>query len=221
MKQPLGIMTEPRAALGFMHYFVPGDDPGAPVLLLLHGTGGDEGDLLPFGQALFPGSTLLSPRGQVLENGMPRFFRRLPQGVFDQVDLARRTAELGSFIEGASREYRVSPGRVIAVGFSDGANIAASLLLRDPTKLAGAILVRPIVPFVPTEMPDLQSKPVLLLAGSQDPVVPPNQPEQLADILRSAGANVTLHWEAGGHTLTSRDVSRAREWLRQNTPPAQ
>ena len=199
--------------LGFVHRFDPGTDPDAPTLLLLHGTGGDENDLIPLGRALAPGAALLSARGKALEHGMPRFFRRLAEGVFDQDDLKQRTAELAAFIEAASREYRIQQERLIAVGFSNGANIAASTLLRYPDGLAGAVLIRAMVPFVPEQTPRLAQKPILLLGGERDSIVPRKQTEELASIFRSAGADVSLHWEPADHALTPGDVAIAREWL--------
>lgn len=207
--------AEPSANLGFAHRFEAGTDPTAPTLLLLHGTGGDENDLLPLGRAIVPGAALLSARGKVLENGMPRFFRRIAEGVFDQEDLAFRTRELAEFIDAACEKYSVDRTRLFAIGFSNGANIAASVLLRFPEKLAGAILIRAMVPFVPKQVPDLRSKPVLLLSGRADPIVPTAQVDELADILTSAGASVALHWEKAGHTLIQSDVSTARDWMRR------
>jgi phospholipase/carboxylesterase len=199
------------ADLQFKYRFEPARHSCAPTLLLLHGTGGDENDLVPLGRMLAPTAALLSPRGQVLENGMPRFFRRIAEGVFDQEDLARRTAELASFIENVISAHKLRP--VMAVGFSNGANIAASLLLRYPGQLAGAVLIRPMVPFLPAELPVLSDKPILLLSGNRDPIVPPDQPETLARLLRSAGANVTLEWVPAGHQLTESELKRARDWL--------
>lgn len=201
--------------LGFAHRFEPATDASAPTLLLLHGTGGDENDLLPLGRAVLPGAALLSPRGKVLENGMPRFFRRLAEGVFDQEDLTLRTRELAEFINAASAHYAIDPARLFAVGFSNGANMAASVLLRFPDKLAGAILIRAMVPFVPKQAPDLRAKPVLLLSGREDPIVPTDQPEELAAMFKSAGADVTLQWEKAGHGLTQGDVSTARDWMKR------
>jgi len=158
--------------LGFSHRFETGTDPLAPTLLLLHGTGGDENDLISLGQTIAPGSSLLSPRGKILENGMPRFFRRLAEGVFDLDDLAQRTSELARFLEAAANKYGFPLDRLIAVGFSNGANIAASLLLSFPQTLAAAIFIRAMVPFVPDTLPGLEGKSVLLLSGQLDPIVP-------------------------------------------------
>jgi len=201
--------------LGFAHRFEPATEATAPTLLLLHGTGGDENDLLPLGRAIAPGAALLSPRGKVLENGMPRFFRRIAEGIFDQEDLTAHTRELAQFIEAASKKYEIDRAHLFAVGFSNGANMAASVLLRFPDELTGAILIRAMVPFVPEQTPDLQNKPVLLLSGREDPIVPTDQPQQLAAIFKSAGADVTLHWENAGHGLTQSDVSTARDWMKR------
>ncbi len=186
------------------------------ALLLLHGTGGNESDLVPLGRMLLPGAALLSPRGKVLERGMPRFFRRLAEGVFDQEDLTLRTAELARFIQQASEQYGLDPGKLVAVGFSNGANIAASLLLRFPSLLAGAILMRAMPPFIPAEPVDLGRKPVLMLSGERDPIVQRDQVMQLANLLRDSQADLTLHWGEGGHNLAQDDVSVARDWLQRS-----
>ena len=197
--------------LGFRHRFVPGTDPAAPPLLLLHGTGGNENDLLPMGEALRPGAALLSPRGQVLENGMPRFFRRLAEGVFDLDDLRARTGQLADFVEAARREYGI--GAPIAVGFSNGANVAAALLLLRPGTLRGALLLRPMVPLVPEPLPALGGVPVQIVAGRTDPIVPPAGTEALAELLRTCGAEVRIAWLAGGHGLAGEDLEIGQRWM--------
>lgn len=198
--------------LGFVHRYLPGA-PGMPVLLLLHGTGGDESDLLPLGESLLPGAARLSPRGKVLENGMPRFFRRLREGVFDLDDLRTRTDELADFVQAAEQAYGTGGRRPIAVGFSNGANIAASMLLLRPEILGGALLIRPMVPLVPETLPELGGIPVQINAGEVDPIVPPPQSEALAKLLTAAGAGVTLEWIAGGHALTREDLEVGRRWF--------
>src|SRR5918994_5591346 len=198
--------------LGFVHRFLPGA-PERPVLLLLHGTGGDENDLLPLGEALVPGAARLSPRGKVLENGMPRFFRRLAEGVFDLDDLRKRTHELADFVEAADAAYGLNGRKPIAVGLSNGANIAASMLLLRPGTLGGALLLRPMVPLVPETLPDLGGVPVQINAGQVDPLVPPPQSEALAKLLTNAGARVKLHWIVGGHAVTREDLEAGREWF--------
>jgi|SRR5918995_6769133 predicted esterase len=198
---------------GFVHRFVPAEEPGAPTLLLLHGTGGDENDLLPLGRMLDERAALLSPRGKVLENGMPRFFRRLSMGVFDEEDLVKRTHELASFVEGTASEYGLDPKRLFAVGFSNGANIAASLLLLHPGLLAGAVLLRAMTPFELETFPDLSGTPVYLAAGRSDQMIPPESTERLAELLREAGAGVTLDWQPGGHGIGRAEVEAARDWL--------
>lgn len=195
------------------HRFVPGS-PGEPrTLLLLHGTGGNEDDLLPLGRALLPGAALLSPRGQVLEQGMPRFFRRLAEGVFDEADLRARTAQLADFVTWAAAEHGFDVTRVTAVGFSNGANIAGSLLLLRPATLSGAVLFRATVPLVPETPPVLDGVRVLLGAGRRDPLVSAAEVERLAGMLEAAGADVSLHWEQAGHQLTPGDVTAAQAWL--------
>ncbi len=198
--------------LGLVHRFLPGA-PGLPVLLLLHGTGGDEHDLLPLGEALLPGAPRMSPRGKVLENGMPRFFRRLAEGVFDLDDLRNRTHELADFLEAADKAYGLNGRKPVAVGFSNGANIAASLLLLRPGVLGGALLIRPMVPFVPESLPDLGGVLVQINAGQADPLVPPPQSEALAQLLGDAGASVRLHWVSGGHALTPEDLDAGKAWF--------
>ncbi len=199
--------------LDFVHRYVPATEPGAPTLLLLHGTGGDENDLLPLGRMLEVRAALLSPRGKVLEHGMPRFFRRLAEGVFDHEDLVNRTHELADFAEQAVNEYGLDSARLYAVGFSNGANIAASLLLLHPRLLAGAVLLRAMVPFEPETMPDLSGTPVYLAAGRSDQMVLPENTERLAQLLRGAGAEVTLDWQPGGHSIGRAEVESSRDWF--------
>ena len=209
--------SKPAAAenrdLGFVHIFVPSEKPDTPTLLLLHGTGGDERDLLPLGRELWPGAALLGVRGKVLENGMPRFFRRLAEGVFDVEDLKSRTNELAQFIDAASERYDFSKKRLIAVGYSNGANIAASVILLHPHYLAAAILFRAMVPFVPDIIRNFSHLSVFIGAGRLDPIVPSGQVEELADILESGGADVTISWRQGGHELGEDDVQAAKSWL--------
>lgn len=189
----------------FVHVKEPGT--GTP-LLLLHGTGADETQLLGLGRMLAPGAPLLSPRGKVLENGMPRYFRRLAEGVFDQEDLRARALELAAWVDANADDPP------LAVGFSNGANIASAMLLLSPHTLSGALLIRPMVPFEPDPLPDLRGKRVLLLSGRADPMVAPGQPEQLAALLRRAGADVELSWQNAGHELGAGDVAEARAWTR-------
>ena len=206
----------------FNHRFIPvetgrqGSDL-SPTLLLLHGTGGNENDLLDLGHMLLPQAARLSPRGRVLENTMPRFFRRLAEGVFDVPDLHARTYELADFVVAASQYYHFDPKHVIAIGFSNGANIAASMFFLCPDVLAGAVLFRPMVPFVPEQLPDLAHIPIFIGAGRRDPIVPLSQTEQLAALLQASGAVVTTHWCEGGHAITQQDVRSAQIWLRQNS----
>ena len=202
-----------KTDLDFVHVYQPPSTRSAPVLLLLHGTGGNEHDLVPFGQALVPGAAILSPRGKVLERGMPRFFRRLAEGVFDLDDLKFRTQELAAFLREAAARYGFDQSKLTAVGFSNGANIAGSLLLLSPKSLAGAVLIRAMVPIVPDPLPQLAHIPVLVVNGRQDPYVSPSQTEDLIDLLRRAGADVTLTWQPGGHGLTEADVTEAGRWL--------
>jgi phospholipase/carboxylesterase len=193
------------------------DDNESLTLLLLHGTGGNEDDLIPVGQMLSSSASLLSPRGKVLENGMPRFFKRLAEGVFDMEDLKFRTKELADFVKDASNSYSFNLDKTIAVGFSNGANIAASLLLSYPDTIKGAILFRAMVPFLPDSLPELSGKKVLLSAGTFDPIVSKSQVEGLLNILQKSGADVILKWQQSGHNLTQTDIVNAKEWLEKNS----
>jgi predicted esterase len=202
------------ADLGFVHVFKPAKNPGAPTLLLLHGTGGDENDMLPLG-GLSPGAALLSPRGKVLESGMPRFFRRLAEGVFDVEDVKVRAGELADFVTAAAAHYRFDPTRVIAMGFSNGANIASAMLLLRPGVLKGAILFRAMVPLAPEASPDapLSNTRALISNGRIDPLVLPEETDRLARLLRQHGADVEVHWQPAGHQLMPSDFAVAKTWL--------
>lgn len=199
--------------LGFVHKFVPPTGGSQLTLLLLHGTGGNESDLIHLGHELSPGAALLSPRGNVLENGMPRFFKRMGEGIFDLNDLADQTHNLAVFTREASKAYGFPLGRVVAVGYSNGANIAGSTLILHPETLAGAVLFRPMVPFVPDAMPQLSGKPILILAGSRDSIVPKEETERLAGLLKRAGADLTLNWADATHGITGDEVGTGKEWL--------
>ena len=198
--------------LGFSYRIEPATAGDARTLLLLHGTGGDENDLIDLGRMLAPSAALLSPRGRVLEGGASRFFRRLAEGIFDLEDLRLRTAELASFVERAAEGHSLDPSRIIAVGFSNGANIAASLLLTRPSLLRGAVLFRAMVPFEPAELVRSSAR-VLLSEGRSDPLVPRANAERLAELLRATGAMLTLEWQQAGHQLTQADAESARRWL--------
>jgi len=198
-------------ATDFIHRFVPGTAAGAAPLLLLHGTGGDETDLLPLGQMIAPGAALLSPRGKVLEHGMPRFFRRLAEGVFDHEDVVRRAHELADFVAAAGERHGL--GKPVAVGFSNGANIAAAMLQLRPEALAGAVLIRAMVPLPVAPASDLAGKPVLILSGAMDPIIPEANAAELARQLSAAGAAVTHEVLPTGHQLTQCDITLARDFL--------
>ena len=206
-------MNTSAQAFGYVHRYLPpsGDDPR--TLLLLHGTGGDENDLVPLGQMLAPDAGILSPRGTVNENGAARFFKRLAEGVFDVEDLHARTKDLVAFIGGAASQYHFDPSQVVAVGFSNGANIAGSVLLSSPKTLNSAVLFRPMVPYVPEAPASLEGHRVYIGAGESDTIVSRLHPERLAEMLRVLGAEVTLNWQPAGHALTRADVSSAYDWL--------
>jgi predicted esterase len=196
-----------------IHEFVPGSSNR--TLLLLHGTGGNERDLIPLGRELDPAAALLSPRGKVLENGMPRFFRRLAEGVFDLEDLQKRTYELADFVAATADRYNIDNRNIIAVGYSNGANIAASILLMRPEVLAGAVLFRAMVPLELEKQPELANVRVWVGAGNHDPIIPTSETRRLVDLLRTAGADVTVRFLNAGHALTPADISLAHDWLRK------
>jgi phospholipase/carboxylesterase len=203
----------------FIHRFIPASSKTKQTnltLLLLHGTGGTEDDLIPLGKDLASYASLLTVRGKVLENGMPRFFRRLEEGVFDLEDLKIRTDELAEFILKSSSVYEFDLKKIIAVGYSNGANIAASLLLRRQEVLAGAILFRAMVPFIPDVLPDLSKKSIILLEGTYDPIVSKQEAESLLKIFTKARSNVTMKWQDSGHNLTQKDIESAKKWLEIN-----
>lgn len=198
--------------MNHIHHFIPstGSDK---TLLMLHGTGGDENDLVPLARMLVPAAAILSPRGNVLENGMPRFFRRLAEGVFDMEDLAHRTNELGKFIDDAVATYGIDREKLVAVGFSNGANIAASLMLTHPNVLRSAVLLSAMVSFEPKTPAALSGARVFLGAGRRDPMIPIGQVERLGQIFEAGGADVTTFWHNGGHTITNDELQAVQQWI--------
>lgn len=198
-------------SLSFIHRFEPGADPTRPPILLLHGTGGDEEDLLPLGRLIAPGSALLSPRGKVLEGGMPRFFRRLAEGVLDEDDVRFRAGELADFVAEARAAYRLAAP--IAVGFSNGANVAAATLMLRPDALAGAALLRAMAPLRDPPKVDLTGKPVLQLSGRSDPIIPAELAARLASTLIEAGAALEREILPTGHQLSQRDADLVKVWI--------
>jgi predicted esterase len=198
----------------YHHLYEPGADPGAPPLLLLHGTGGNEHDLIRLARAISPGSAVLSPRGDVSEGGALRFFARLGEGVFDPAEVTRRTQALADFVVAAANHYKIDRARLTAVGLSNGANIGATLLLLRPETLGGGILFRPMVVLDQSAAAgSLADKRVLLCNGTTDPLVPPGDPARLATLLRAGGAEVKLETVPASHALTPRDVAAAQSWL--------
>jgi predicted esterase len=197
--------------LSHIHRWEPGTDE--LTVLALHGTGGDENDLLPLVKMLHPTANVLSPRGKVLEGGMPRFFRRLAMGVFDLEDLKARSTELIAFVDDAAREYGFDRNRVVVAGYSNGANIGGAMLFMSPGTFAGAALFHAMKPFDPEHTIDLSGAPVFLSGGRMDPMIPADQTEALGDLLESAGANLTMFWGPGGHELTNPEVEAARDWF--------
>lgn len=205
-------------SLAYTHLFEPATDPAAVPLLLLHGTGGDEYDLVRLGHALAPGAALLSPRGDVSEGGARRFFARLAEGVFDPAEVTRRTHALADFIAAAAAKYGFRSSALVAVGFSNGANVAATLLQLRPESLGAAILLRPMVVLdQAAAQRSLEGKRILLLNGDFDPIVPPDHPERLAALLRAGGAEVARQSIPASHALTPGDVAAAQRWLQQKS----
>jgi phospholipase/carboxylesterase len=202
---------ETAADLNFIHRFIPGDEPGKPPLLLLHGSGGDEHDLIPLAERIAPGHALLSPRGKVSDDGITRFFRRDPDGGWDLEDFNERTIDLAGFVRRARETYGL--GKPIALGYSNGANVGWSLLLKEPAALIGAILLRAMLPFDPRPLPDLRGIPVLLIAAHDDELIPVERAGLLAALLGEAGADVTYEVLPAGHGLTPEDLKLASEWL--------
>jgi phospholipase/carboxylesterase len=200
-------MTE----LSFIHRYEPATEPGHPPLLLLHGTGGDENDLLGLGRMISPGSALISPRGKILENGMPRFFRRLAEGVFDEEDVRFRANELADFVAQARKAYGLAAP--VAVGFSNGANIAAAMLMLRPEALAGAALLRAMVPLSDAPETDLAGKRVLMISGAMDPIIPADNSAQLAASLSASGAELQHQILPTGHNLSQTDLQLLVKWF--------
>lgn len=199
-----------------IHKFFKGTNPNRPTLLLLHGTGGDENDLIPVGKMIDQEANLLTVRGEVIENGMPRFFRRLAPGVFDEQDLMYRTSQLHDFIDQASKTYDFDRGDVIAIGYSNGANIAANMLMQIPYSLRGAILMHPMLPRKDGQVPELKNTKVLITAGNNDPIVPLESTQALKQVLDRNGAEVSLSWFKFGHKLSSEEIQVIIKWYQQS-----
>jgi phospholipase/carboxylesterase len=198
------------------HFFQKGTDLSKPTLLLLHGTGGNEMDLVPLAAKIDEDCSILSIRGNVLENGMPRFFKRLAEGVFDEADLVFRTNELNDFLDEAAIKYDLDRSNLVALGYSNGANIAGSLLFHYQHALRGAMLLHPMVPRRGIQLPDLTNTPIFISAGANDPICPPVETKELHTILENAHADVEVHWENYGHQLTYSELEAARNWYQNN-----
>lgn len=200
--------------LGFIHRFVPAEDVSSgETLLVLHGTGGNENDLIGIGQTIAPGAAILSPRGNVSENGSQRFFKRLAEGVFDPKEVRSRAEELARFIRAAIAKYGLDASRIYALGYSNGANAASTVMFIDPKLLQGAVLFRPMLVFEPEEPSDLSGASVFISAGRMDPIVPVSSVERLVELFESAHAEMTLKWQLAGHNLAPSEVREAAEWF--------
>ncbi|PMC39136.1 carboxylesterase [Bacillus sp. UMB0899] len=198
------------------HIYIEGKNINAPTLLLLHGTGGNEKDLLPIAEMIAPEASVLGVRGNVSENGMPRFFRRLSEGVFDEEDLIFRTKELNDFLDKSAKQYNFNRNRILAIGYSNGANIAASLMYHHENTLQGAVLLHAMVPIRGVQIPKLSGTPIFIGAGVNDPLIPMQETKELAEALRNADANVTEHWGQAGHQLTREEIEQAKNWYEMN-----
>lgn len=200
--------------LGFIHRFAPAEEPASgETLIVLHGTGGDENDLIGIGQAVAPGAAMLSPRGNVLENGAPRFFRRLAEGVFDPKEVRSRGMELAGFIRAAITRYGLDAARIYALGYSNGANIASTVMFIEPDLLQGAMMFRPMLVYEPEGKHDLSGSSVFISAGRMDPIVPASSVERLVELFEASHAEVTLKWQLAGHSLAPSEVREAAEWF--------
>jgi predicted esterase len=199
--------------LGFIHRFVATRDSDADTLVVLHGTGGDENDLIGIGQSVAPDAAILSPRGNVLENGAPRFFRRLAEGVFDPKEVRERAEELARFIRAATVTYRLDPARIYSLGYSNGANVASTVMLVEPGIIRASVLLRPMLVYEPPEKTDLSGSSAFISAGRMDPIVPAESIEKLVSLFESAHADVTLKWQLAGHSLVPSEIREAGEWL--------
>lgn len=197
----------------FVHKFIPATSDETRTLLLLHGTGGDENDLIPLGQTLLRGAGILSVRGRVLEGGMPRFFRRFAEGLFDLDNLREEAAALNEFLPQAAAQYGFDPSKLVGIGFSNGANMAHSLMGLYPTSLAEAVLIRAMTTMPELEYSGLDGKRVFISSGKSDPILPVADAENLADQLRKGGADVTHLWLDAGHNLTRGELGEISAWL--------
>ena len=209
-------MADDSAITAYRHRFEPGEPStpaGAWTLLTLHGTGGDENDLIPLGRTLLPGAPMLSPRGNVSEGGALRFFRRQAEGVLDLADLAAKSSDMECWVAAAITTYDLTADKIIAVGFSNGANLAASMFLRGTRVLSAGVLLSPMIPFRPESQPNLSGTPIFVGAGRNDPIVPADQARALIEELRSSGATVTEHWMTGGHGITPDEMRAAQAWV--------
>jgi phospholipase/carboxylesterase len=198
------------------YIFRKGSSQKLPTLLLLHGTGGTEYDLLPIAQMIAPDSNVLSIQGEVLENGMARFFKRLAEGVFDEEDLLFRTEELNGFIDQAANQHEFERQNVVAIGYSNGANIAGSLLFHCKNALRSAILFHPMVPLRGIVLPELAQIPIFIGAGTNDPISSQQETRELQSLLEGAGSSVEIHWENAGHQLTHQEINAAAQWFKKH-----
>ena len=194
----------------YIHKVLPGS-PGGPLLFTFHGTGGDESQFLGLANELVPGATIVSPRGDVSEYGAARFFRRTGEGVYDMDDLARATGKMAAFVRSHVEEAK--PSAVLGIGYSNGANILASVLFADPKLFDATVLMHPLIPFEPKVHGDLAGRRVLITAGRRDPICPPNLTSRLEAHLRAQGADTRVEWHEGGHEIRENEIAVARLFL--------
>ena len=191
----------------YIHKVLPGS-PGGPLLFVFHGTGGDESQLVSLGLDLVPGATVISPRGDVSEHGAARFFRRTGEGVYDMDDLARGTSKMVAFVK--AHVEAAKPLAVLGLGYSNGANILASVMFDEPELFDATVLMHPLIPFEPQVQGSLAGRHILVTAGKRDPICPPNLTARLEAYLRGDGADVTVEWHEGGHEVRPNEIEAAR-----------
>lgn len=182
------------------------------IFLLLHGTGGDENDLIQLAKMIDPQAGILSLRGNIDENGMNRFFERKAMGVLDEESLKKETVKLYDFLNAAASEYHFKKEQLVVLGYSNGANIASSLLFHYKDAFNQGMLLHPMVPLRTVELPDLSRQRLFIGAGENDPICPPEETEELEQMLSKTGASITMYWGKDGHSLSQNELNAASMW---------